>query len=52
MLGLEHVVLFQRQSDEVLANTPRHIKDSPFSYSVDIPKLVETVKAFMGPGGE
>jgi capsular polysaccharide biosynthesis protein len=52
MLGLEHVVLFQRQSDEVLANTPRHIKDSPFSYSVDIPKLVETVKAFMGSGGE
>ena len=52
MLGLEHVVLFQRQSDEVLASAPRHVKDSPFSYSVDIPKLVETVKAFMGPGGE
>ena len=26
MLGLEHVVLFQRQSDEVLASTPRHIE--------------------------
>ena len=27
MLGLEHVVLFQRQSDEVLASMPRHVKD-------------------------
>jgi capsular polysaccharide biosynthesis protein len=47
MLGLEHVVLFQRQSDEVLASMPRHIKDSPFAYAVDIPKLVETVKALI-----
>jgi capsular polysaccharide biosynthesis protein len=47
MLGLEHVVLFQRQSDEVLASMPRHIKDSPFSYAVEIPKLVETVKALI-----
>jgi capsular polysaccharide biosynthesis protein len=47
MLGLEHVVLFQRQSDEVLASMPRHKKDSPFSYSVDIPKLIETVKALI-----
>jgi len=47
MLGLEHVVLFQRQSDEVLASMPRHMKDSPFSYAVDIPKLVETVKALI-----
>jgi capsular polysaccharide biosynthesis protein len=45
MLGLEHVVLFQRQSDEVLASMPRHVKDSTFSYAIDIPKLVETVKA-------
>jgi capsular polysaccharide biosynthesis protein len=47
MLGLEHVVLFQRQSDEVLASMPRHIKDSPFSYAVDIPKLVETVRTLL-----
>jgi capsular polysaccharide biosynthesis protein len=48
MLGLEHVVLFQRQSQEVLASMPRHMKDSPFSYAVDIPKLVETVEALVG----
>lgn len=47
MLGLEHVVLFQRQSREVLARMPRHMKDSPFSYAVDVPKLVETVKALI-----
>ena len=47
MLGLEHIVLFQRQSDEVLASMPRHVKDSAFSYSVDVPKLVETVKALI-----
>lgn len=47
MLGLEHVVLFQRQSDEVLATMPRHVKDSPFSYAVDTRKLVETVKALI-----
>jgi capsular polysaccharide biosynthesis protein len=47
MLGLEHVVLFQRQSDDVLASMPRHMKDSPFSYAVDMPKLVETVKALL-----
>jgi len=47
MLGLEHVVLFQHQSDEVLASMPRHIKDSPFSYAVDIPKLADTVKALI-----
>jgi capsular polysaccharide biosynthesis protein len=52
MLGLEHVVLFQRQSDEVLASMPRHTKDSPFSYAVDVPKLVETVKALVGSNGE
>jgi hypothetical protein len=47
MLGLEHIVLFQHQSDEILASTPRHVKDSTFSYAVDIPKLVETVKALV-----
>jgi capsular polysaccharide biosynthesis protein len=52
MLGLEHVVLFQRQSHEVLASMPRHMKDSPFSYAVDVTKLVETVKTLIGSGGE
>jgi capsular polysaccharide biosynthesis protein len=47
MLGLEHVVLFQPQSAEVLASMPRHMKDSTFSYAVDIPKLIETVKALI-----
>ena len=47
MLGLEHVALFQRQSDDVLASMPRHMKDSPFSYAVDVPKLVETFKALL-----
>jgi capsular polysaccharide biosynthesis protein len=48
MLGLEHVVLFQRQSREVLASMSRHMKDSPFSYAVDLPKLVETVRSLLG----
>jgi capsular polysaccharide biosynthesis protein len=47
MLGLEHVILFQRQSAEALASMPRHVKDSTFSYAVDIPKLLETVKALV-----
>jgi capsular polysaccharide biosynthesis protein len=47
MLGLDHVVLFQRQSDDVLTSMPRHMKDSPFSYAVDVPKLVERVKALL-----
>jgi Glycosyltransferase 61 len=47
MLRLEHVVLFQRQSDEILASMPRHVKDSTFSYAIDIPKLIETVKALI-----
>jgi capsular polysaccharide biosynthesis protein len=47
MLGLEHVVLFQHQSEEVLASMPRHVKDSIFTYAVDIPKLVETAKALI-----
>jgi capsular polysaccharide biosynthesis protein len=48
MIGLEHVVLFQHQSEEALARAPRHVKDSPFAYAVDVPKLVETVKALLG----
>jgi capsular polysaccharide biosynthesis protein len=47
MLGLQHIVLFQRQSEEILTSMPRHVKDSTFSYAVDIPKLVETVKALI-----
>jgi hypothetical protein len=30
---------------------PRHLKDSPFFYTVDVPKLIETVKALAGSGG-
>ncbi len=48
MLGLEHVVLFQRQSAEALESMPRHVKDSTFSYAVDVPKLIETVRALSG----
>ncbi len=47
MLELEHVILFQRQSEEVLASAPRHMKDSPFSYAVDVPRLVQTVEALL-----
>ncbi|MBV9290125.1 MAG: glycosyltransferase family 61 protein [Hyphomicrobiales bacterium] len=48
MLELEHVVLFQRQTEEALLKAPRHMKDSPFAYSVDVPLLVETVRALVG----
>lgn len=48
MLGLQHVVLFQPQTEEALANAPRHMKDSPFAYSVDVAKVVETVRALTG----
>jgi len=48
MLGLEHVVLFQPQSEEALASMPRHMKDSPFAYAVDVAKLVETVRMLVG----
>ena len=48
MLGLEHVVLFQPQSAEALEAAPRHVKDSPFSYAVDVKRLVETVRALLG----
>jgi len=47
MLGLEHVVLFQRQSEEALAYAPRHAKDSAFAYSVDLTQLVETAPALL-----
>jgi len=47
MLELEHVVLFQRQSEEALA-TPRHVKDAQFAYAVDVPKLVATVRVLLG----
>ena len=46
MLELEHVVLFQRQSEEALA-TPRHVKDSQFAYAVDILTLVATAEALL-----
>ena len=45
MLGLEHVVLFEPQTEEALANAPRHVKDSPFAYAVDVARLVETLRA-------
>jgi len=51
MLGLEHVVLFQPQTEEALANAPRHMKDSPFAYAVDLPRLIETVKRLLETGG-
>lgn len=47
MLRLEHVVLFQPQTEETLASAPRHMKDSPFTYRVDIARLVETVRALI-----
>ncbi len=48
MLELNYVVLFQRQSEEDLVAAPRHVKDSEFSYAVDVPRLVETVEALLG----
>jgi hypothetical protein len=47
MNRFEHVVLFQHQSQEALLRDPRHLKDSEFSYEVDVPRLVETVDALM-----
>jgi hypothetical protein len=47
MLGLEHVVLFQPQSEEALASMPRHMKDSEFRFSVDVERLVQTVAALL-----
>jgi Glycosyltransferase 61 len=43
MNRFEHVVLFEHQSQEALLSDPRHLKDSEFSYEVDVPRLVETV---------
>ncbi len=48
MLELTYVVLFQRQSEQDLIAAPRHAKDSEFSFSVDVPRLVETVKTLLG----
>jgi hypothetical protein len=48
MLGLEHVVLFQRQTEEALANAPRHMKDTSFAYAVDVKTLVEAVRRLIG----
>jgi capsular polysaccharide biosynthesis protein len=48
MLELDHVVLFQKQSDEDLLDHPRHAKDSEFQFSVDVEQLVETVEALLG----
>ena len=47
MLDLEHVVLFQPQSEEALASIPRHMKDSEFQFSVDVDRLVQTVEALL-----
>ena len=47
MLELEYVVLFQRQSEEDLASTPRHLKDSEFAFEVDVPRLVQTVDVLL-----
>ena len=46
MLELEHVVIFQRQSEAALA-TPRHVRDTTFTYAVDVPKLAATVDALL-----
>jgi hypothetical protein len=48
MLGLEYVVLFQRQTEEDLLSAPRHVKDSTFSYTVDALELAETVRTLLG----
>ncbi|RBP04550.1 uncharacterized protein DUF563 [Roseiarcus fermentans] len=48
MLELEHVVLFQPQTEEALLTAPRHVKDSTFAYRVDVARLVETVRALIG----
>ena len=51
MLGLEHVVLFQPQSAETLEAAPRHMKDLPFAYTVDVKRLVATVRGLgVDPG--
>ena len=47
MNRLEHVVLFQHQLEEALLRDPRHAQDSEFSYDVDVPRLVETVRSLL-----
>jgi capsular polysaccharide biosynthesis protein len=47
MNKFEHVVLFQHQSEEALLKDPRHAQDSEFAYTVDVPRLVETVETMM-----
>jgi capsular polysaccharide biosynthesis protein len=47
MNQFEHVVLFQHQSEEALLKDPRHAQDSEFSYDVDVPRLVETVRSLL-----
>jgi hypothetical protein len=47
MNRFEHVVLFQHQTEEALLRDPRHAQDSEFSYDVDVPRLVETVKTML-----
>jgi capsular polysaccharide biosynthesis protein len=48
MLELDHAVLFQKQSEQVLLDHPRHAKDSEFEFSVDIEQLVERVETLIG----
>jgi capsular polysaccharide biosynthesis protein len=48
MLELDHVVLFQRQSEQDLLDHPRHAKDSEFQFSVDVENVVRTVEALVG----
>ena len=47
MLELNYVVLFQPQSEEDLLAAPRHVKDSEFAFSVDVPQLAATVEALL-----
>jgi capsular polysaccharide biosynthesis protein len=48
MLELDHIVLFQKQWEQDLLAHPRHAKDSEFQFSVDVERLVQTVKALLG----
>ena len=48
MLELDHVVLFQRQSEQDLLDHPRHAKDLEFQFSVDVENVVRTVEALVG----
>ena len=48
MLELNYLVLFQRQSEQDLVAAPRHVKDSEFTFAVDVPRLVAMVKILLG----